>query len=167
VFSPAGDWLAAAHGPDVVLWDPAAGKKLVTLKGDTTRVAELGILPLVSSLAISPDARWLATSTAANIPGASGEIPLWRLPSVAPSEKGFVGERSLLLKGFDAAVTSIAFSPDGVHLVSASLDETVKIWDVPDLIATAASLKQAGADPKAIDAALAGKARVFTVHTAR
>jgi len=40
------------------------------------------------------------------------------------------GKEILSLKGHSGPVFGVAFSPDGNRIVSGSLDETVKVWDI-------------------------------------
>jgi len=40
-----------------------------------------------------------------------------------------VHEQECTLTGHSSQVTSVAYSPDGKHIVSGSCDRTVKIWD--------------------------------------
>ena len=40
-----------------------------------------------------------------------------------------VDEQECTLTGHSDSVTSVAYSPDGKHIVSGSDDKTVKIWD--------------------------------------
>ena len=40
-----------------------------------------------------------------------------------------VDEQECTLTGHSHYVTSVAYSPDGKHIVSWSYDQTVKVWD--------------------------------------
>ena len=70
----------------------------------------------ISSVAFSPDGKFLATSDT------NGEICLWR--------ELVDGEQLLNFTGHTSWVPAVAFSPDGRTLVSCSTDRTVKLWDV-------------------------------------
>ena len=51
-------------------------------------------------------------------------IKLWDVKS---------GEEVGVLRGHTAAIGSVEFSPDGNRLISASQDQTIKIWDATPL----------------------------------
>jgi hypothetical protein len=69
----------------------------------------------------SPNGEFLATATRA--PG--GPISIRRSAT---------GEEIVLLSGFDAQVTSLAFSADNRLLVTGLFDTTSLVWDIPDAL---------------------------------
>ncbi len=135
----------AADGT-IRLWDVAAGKEKLVLRGHTGPVR---------SLACSQNGRVLASA------GEDGTIKLWdglsgkQLASLAPSDGvcvalspdgtvlasgGQDGTIQLwdvasaleldLLVGHEGGILCLAFSPDGKSLASGSQDRTIKLWDV-------------------------------------
>lgn len=100
-FSPDGRILTTND----VLWDPASGRVLRTLKGFE------GVL---LSVAFSRDGKTLALS------GTDGTIRLWDAAS---------GKKLATLQGHSREIQSLAFSPRGETLASVSGDGTTRIWD--------------------------------------
>jgi hypothetical protein len=86
-------------------------------------------------LAFSPDSKWIATG------GIDGSVQLRDLTTRKTSHS---------LEGHSGWVRSIAFSPDSSRLYSASRDETVKVWQVPDGELLAIYQAQAGIEAAAL-----------------
>lgn len=108
-FSPDGRLLAAGSYGRVAIWDLT---KMQLAKVLTN------VLGSVNDLRFSPDGKSLAI--AGGQPSAKGMI---RIVSVADWK--IVAD----LGGHTDVVSSIAFSPDGSTLASASFDKTVRIWE--------------------------------------
>ena len=99
-----GLFITHVYCQDTLLWEEHPLIK--TIKGAST---------IVYSVAVSPDAKYLAAG------GASNTLKIWRLED---------GARVKTLTGHTSFVNSVVYSPDGKNLASTSDDGTVKLWSV-------------------------------------
>ncbi len=147
-WSPDGTQVATAGRDETVrLWDLAKAEQLRKLEGHRSWVCGVGFADattLVSAGADQRIIRWdvnsgeilsemdqgarvqslvvAADGTRAYAAGSDGVIVGWDLAG---------GERVGTWSGHRGAVTALALSPDGSMLVSASLDSTLLVWELP------------------------------------
>ncbi|MGH2655195.1 MAG: BTAD domain-containing putative transcriptional regulator [Actinomycetota bacterium] len=143
--------VTASEDRTSIVWDADTGEKVVTLSGHQDSVI---------SASFSPDGSRVATSGAEGVlriwDAASGEELLTASNpegtglcgnKFSPDGKRIAagaclgaktaivwdartGEELLTLRGHDNDVSSVAFSPDGRKLATASIDGTGKVWDI-------------------------------------
>ncbi len=104
-FSPRGDTLASGgHDQSVRLWDVRTGECL-RIQGHSNKVYAVAFSPSGTLISGSGDRT----------------IRLWHT---------ITGECLRTFQGHQAAIWSVAFSPDGQTFVSGSEDQTVRLWNI-------------------------------------
>ncbi|MCA1634115.1 MAG: caspase family protein [Acidobacteria bacterium] len=126
-FSPDGRWLASGGNDDAVkIWDLATGGVLRTLYGHSANVNALAVSPdarlLASASGNMTDRRDLSTFRKGGVVGGAQDntVRIWEVKT---------GRELKVLRGHELPVGAVAFSPDGLKLVSVSGD-SVKVWEV-------------------------------------
>ena len=149
-FSPDDHWLATGSWDTRArLWDVSAllAREGSGVHGAGMQAEGAAIQPVVlqghegpvTSLAFSPQGQWLAVA----VGGWGDTVWLWDLSALPGPGESEGSDNALqaeglldtvrVLRGHESAVTSVAFDRDGARLATASLDDTIRLWDVSAL----------------------------------
>lgn len=104
-FTPDDKAVIAVCNTELRVWETATGKEIVSRP----------LAPGRPVLALSPDGKTLATVDVQMV------IRLWDTQT---------WQEKAAIKGHGNVVRSLAYSPDGTHLVSGSLDQTARVWNL-------------------------------------
>jgi WD40 repeat protein len=123
-FSPDGLSLATGSADEAIkLWDLSSGKELRTFEGHSRPV---------NSLAFTLDGKWLFSVCGGRAVDGN-ELKLWDVAS---------GQDIATVPAHDSPINQLALTADDKFLATASLDKTVKVWDVATILAAAGHAKE-------------------------
>ncbi len=147
-----GRWLASKGSGGTVLLQDAMHPALVPeiLREHKFAVRALAFSVGCISLPGAPAercGRWLATGSLDNT------ARLWDITAGAPTTKPIV------LRGHQAGIEAVSFSPDGRWLATGSKDGTIRLWDVSASVPTPAFLVLPGHETWVVDLAFSDDGR--------
>ncbi len=104
--------ITASSDKTACIWDAYNGKQLAIMKGHEDDIAYA---------AFSPDGKYAVTGGGSVSESEDNTVRLWEAES---------GKQLTIIQGHIEMVRCVGFSPNGQLLISASLDETSRIWDI-------------------------------------
>ncbi|MBK9250175.1 MAG: choice-of-anchor D domain-containing protein [Ignavibacteria bacterium] len=115
-FSQDGNKFVTGGPNSAILWDAASMSQIRSYRVGTTKV---------TAAAISPDGALLATAGSNQGDSTFVSIIVWSLAS---------GDSLYALRGHGGQINTVAFSRDGRRLISSSIDQSARVWELGSAI---------------------------------